>query len=313
MLPSQSGAASGSAGAPTSPLVVAGDAHPARRCRPTSRAAGRTARRARHRRARFSAWSGLASASVPTSRFSQPDRTDEPGVGVLDLLHRGEVRAVGRRQPGRVHGGHLAGGPERQQRLEARVQAEHAVLGQQRRRRRRRCWAERRSTPGRRAGRRGSGRRRPRASTATTRTAGAGAAAAGRGRHDGGAEDGRGRADGERAGEQAAPAEGGVLGTAVWSGVHAGVTCSGSRGSRGRWSAGGACPTARARAPGRSISFGLQPVASQQACSRRSDARRVQQLAGEVLDEVGEPDAHLRQPVRPACGSACPWSATSRR
>ncbi len=29
---------------------------------------------------RFSPWSGLTSASVPTSRLSQPDRTDEPGL-----------------------------------------------------------------------------------------------------------------------------------------------------------------------------------------------------------------------------------------
>ena len=53
------------------------------------------------------------------------------GVGVLDLLHRGEVRAVRRRQPGRVDGGQLAGVPQRQQRRELGVQPEHAVLGEQ--------------------------------------------------------------------------------------------------------------------------------------------------------------------------------------
>ena len=50
-----------------------------------------------------------------------------PRVGVLELLHRREVRAVRRRQPGRVHRRDLAGVPQGQQGREVGVQAEEGV------------------------------------------------------------------------------------------------------------------------------------------------------------------------------------------
>ena len=68
------------------------------------------------------------------SPSGQPDQAVEPagpgrrpGRGVLELLHRGEVRAVRGRQAGGVDPTQLAGAPERQQRRERRVHAEEGV------------------------------------------------------------------------------------------------------------------------------------------------------------------------------------------
>ena len=72
--------------------------------------------------------SGELPGVPPTRRFSQPTRSLGARVGVLHLLHRGEVGPVGHRQAGRVHGRHLARLPQRLEGGHRRVQAEHAVL-----------------------------------------------------------------------------------------------------------------------------------------------------------------------------------------
>ena len=48
---------------------------------------------------------GKASESSPIARLTQPWRIAEPGIGVLDRLHRGEVRPVRHLEPDRVDRG----------------------------------------------------------------------------------------------------------------------------------------------------------------------------------------------------------------
>ena len=158
-----------------------GDRRAGRVGRPTSSGAGcaggrpsrRRSRRARCRRARW--WPPSASAPRrgwagshcrggrrrPRSRLGvEPDHPVDPalperraGVGVLDQLHRREVRAVRLLHADGLHGGQLAGVPQPLQRRQLGVQPEHRVLGDQRRPRVRRSSAVPCSTPGRRAAR----------------------------------------------------------------------------------------------------------------------------------------------------------------
>ena len=208
------------------PVVVAGDADAVDAVGRHHRLRAVERGRAATPPPRLRPWSGLASASVPTSRLSQPDRDRRAGVGVLDLLHRGEVRAVRRGQAGRVHGGHLAGGPERQQRLERRVQAEHAVLGEQR------VGRDGDAGPGRVVDRVGvrDDERQPVAGAAQREhdeDRGRGRGGRRRGGDDGGAEDGRRGADGAaRRGTGRAGSSRRTRGSRCWSAVIVAVTCS---------------------------------------------------------------------------------------
>ena len=77
-------------------------------------------------------------SSVPFAGAETDHPVDPPGArlgaggGVLDLLDRGEVRAVRHREPGGLDGRELTGLPERLERGHRRVQPEHRVLAQQR-------------------------------------------------------------------------------------------------------------------------------------------------------------------------------------
>ena len=93
----------------------------------------RTAEHRRHHRA------GQVHGLAGLGAIVQADHPVHPatpgggaGVGVLDLLHRGEVRPVRHREADGVHGGELTRGERPLQRLHRRVQAERRVLGEQR-------------------------------------------------------------------------------------------------------------------------------------------------------------------------------------
>ena len=177
-------------------------------------------------------WSGAVPGVVPISRLSQPTRARGAGVGVLDLLHGVEVRAVGDRQPGGVHRGDLAGLPQRDQGGHRRVQAEQAVLDEQPVGGDRDAGAGAGSSRGRRAGR---PCREP-VGAAAQRDHDEDRAGAGRHRRGGGddraADHGRGTGEGERAAEHAAART-----PAVRLPLHRGVlVAAGSRGVRESWS-----------------------------------------------------------------------------
>ena len=70
---------------------------------------------------------GNAPVSSPIVRLTQPRRGRRAGVGVLDLLHRGEVRAVRAPEADGVHRGEPSCCPELPQRRQRGVQPEHVV------------------------------------------------------------------------------------------------------------------------------------------------------------------------------------------
>ncbi len=80
---------------------------------------------------RLKPWRGESPGRCPRRRLSQPSRVRGAGVGVLDLLHCGEVRAVRGGQARRVHRSQATRVPQREQWRQLGMETEHAVLAQQ--------------------------------------------------------------------------------------------------------------------------------------------------------------------------------------
>ena len=106
------------------------------------------------------ACTGLAMASRPISRLSQPTRVVEPALASSISSMAAKCDRLGAGRPGGVDGGELAGLPQRQQRRQGGVQAEHAVAGEQLVGGDGDARACLRSRPGRRGGPRATARRR---------------------------------------------------------------------------------------------------------------------------------------------------------